>query len=60
LNSHKAAVDEWLDMVGNSQPVRQSVCPKLDVELVVKLGDPVAAGYRRELGTRCQRSEKQR
>lgn len=44
-------------LVGKSQPVPKSVRPKLDVELVVKLGDPIAVGPEREEGALCRHSD---
>jgi hypothetical protein len=44
------ATRQHLLLVGKRQPAPQSVCPKLDAELVVQLGDRIAAGHERELG----------
>ena len=37
-------------LVGKRQPAPQSVFPKLDAELVVQLGDRIAAGHEHEQG----------
>lgn len=50
------ATRQHLLLVGWSQPATRAARPKLDVELVVKLGDRVAAGHERKLGALMQNS----